>query len=391
MSNKVKAKGKSPKVQSLVFFCKLVEDFRVNRTLKHLLCDILVIAVLTYMCGYETYEDMEEFTRFNLKYLRKFLELPGGVPSHDTFRRVLQLLKPEALEKGFEQWVNAIRKKHGKAAQVALDGKALRGAKNGKNGEGIPYIVGAWADTMGGLYLGQVQVQKKSNEIKAIPEILEKLELKGCLVTIDAIGTNKKIAEKILKQDADYCLALKMNQKNLYEDIQLYFEGILNQKLIHDYHWDDFETQENKHGRKEERRYGLISHDVDWIEDPWPGLKAVGMVRREWEENGKQYQQTRYYILSRKMNAQDFLKAVRGHWGIENNLHWVMDVTFGEDRCRAREKYAAQNLALLRRLTYNLILVNRDPKRSIRRHRVRCAMDKEYMMNILMGEKTSVV
>lgn len=385
MENHSSTPRKKAKPKALLDWFKMVVDYRMARTRKHLLSDILAIAVLTYLCGFETYVDMEEFAKLNLTHLKRYLELPGGVPSHDTFQRVLQMLRPEALQKAFLEWIETIRSAHAPAKQVALDGKALRGAKKGKKGAGIPYIVSAWADVLNGLCLGQVKVPEKSNEIRAIPDLLEMLELKGCLVSIDAIGTNKQIAQTILNEKADYCLALKKNQQTLYEDVELYFEGLLTQKLVQEYHWEDYEQAEKGHGRKE-LRYALISHDVDWIEDEWPGLKAVGMVHREWEERGTHHQQTRYYILSRTMTAQDFLHAVRSHWGIENTLHWVLDVTFGEDRCRAKTRNADQNLALLRRLTYNLLLTNRDPKRSIRLHRMRCALDQKYMMDVLLGK-----
>lgn len=361
-------------------FAKLKDPRRRHRRL-HLLQDVLVIALCAVVAGAQDWQDIETFGRKRRDWLARFLELPNGIPSHDTFERVFDRLDPRAFQACFQGWVQAIhevlRIKH-----VAIDGKTLRGSGTAKLGP--LHLVSAWA-TAQGLSLGQVAVDCKSNEITAIPALLELLDLRGALVTIDAMGCQKAIARKIIDQGGDYILTVKDNQEHLLEDIERSVARAFDTDfagLEHDGH----ETRERGHGREEYRSYTVIHstaglrHAADWAD-----LTTIGMCYSERTVGGVTTEEARYFIGSRKASARTYGKALRGHWRIENSLHWQLDVTFGEDRNRVTKRHAAENLALLRRLTLSLLQAN-PAKLSIAKKRFAAALDPAFLEEIVRGD-----
>lgn len=363
-----------------------IEDPRVQRTRDHKLIDILVIGVCCLICGGEGFTDMETFGKAQNQWLRTFLELPNGIPSHDTFNRVFSAIKPEAFTECFMQWTQSLRSTLG-GEIVALDGKAQRRACNKE--ATIPYVVSAWASTSG-LTLGQVKVDDKSNEITAIPKLLRVLELQGCIVTIDAMGCQKKIAREIIEADADYCLALKGNQSTTHEEIRAFFDDLIPQDPTmgpppRPEQTDYVESIEADHGRIETRRY-WITDRIDWFADldQWEGLRSFGIVDSVREIGDQRSCERRCFLLSIPPDAPTFAAACRGHWGVENPLHWTMDVTFREDDCRARSGHAPENLAALRRLALNTIKSDKShPKLSVRSRRLMAAWNRDYLANLI--------
>ena len=361
-------------------------DPRKDRMLAHKLIDILVIGLCSTLVGGEGFTDMETFGIAKQRWLKRFLELPNGIPSHDTFNRVFSSLDPSAFLDCFVQWVQGLCTAIS-GEVVAIDGKALRRASN--NGASIPYIVSAWA-TENGLVLGQVKVDEKSNEITAIPELLRVLELKGCIVTIDAMGCQKEIAAKIVDKSANYVLALKGNHGIAKEEIQAFFsDAVLPCANKHEKHCKPdtisyYKTAEKNHGRIETRRYWQ-STDINWFEDKvsWKQLQSLGMVESIRKIKGIQTVERRYYLTSLPLDAVIFAKAVRGHWGVENPLHWTLDVTFREDNSRARTKNAAQNLATLRRIVLNLLKKDQSKKFSLRGKRFFAALNTDFFEELL--------
>jgi predicted transposase YbfD/YdcC len=326
------------------------------------------------------------FGRAKLAWLKTFLKLPGGIPSHDTFNRVFSAIDPHCFLDCFVQWVQGICPALA-GEVVAIDGKALRHAFN--EGDSIPYIVSAWA-SQNGLVLGQVKVDDKSNEITAIPELLRVLELEGCIVTIDAMGCQKEIAAQIADKKADYVLALKGNHPTALEEIKEFFADVVPPcateptKSVQQGTMDFAPTLDKGHGRIETRRYWQ-STDIDWFEDKklWKQLRSVGMVESIRRIKGKNSIERRYYLSSLALDAKTFATAVRAHWGVENPLHWTLDVTFREDQSRAREKHAAQNLATLRRIALNLVKKNPRQKVSQRQKRILAALDTGFLEQLL--------
>lgn len=365
-------------------------DPRVNRTKDHDLSDILVIAVCTLLCGGESFNDMEDFGLAKRDWFATFLALRNGIPSHDTFNRVFAALAPAAFLDCFLRWTQSVRQAIPQEI-VALDGKALRRALN--QDQNVKYIVSAWAEG-NGLVLGQLKVADKSNEITAVPELLRVLELSGCIVTVDAMGCQKKIATGIVEADADYVLALKGNQETVHEEVKTFLDETLAEKqgprlpgarlssaaatLA------SWETVEKDHGRLEIRRY-YQSTDLDWFADleKWEGLRSVGMVEAIREIGGKKTLERRYYLSSLPLDAPLFARAVRGHWGVENKLHWVLDVCFREDQSRARAGYAAENLATLRRLALNLLKREKTKKRGIKGKQLNASWNHAYLLQLL--------
>ncbi len=357
------------------------------RTREHKLIDILVIGVCCLICGGEGFTDMETFAKSRRDWLSRFLELPGGIPSHDTFNRVFCAIDPRAFMDCFMRWTQSLRSRVGEEI-VALDGKALRRARN--EDAGLPYIVSAWA-SQNGLALGQVKVNDKSNEITAIPELLKALDLAGCIVTIDAMGCQKKIAEKIVDQKADYVLSLKGNQGVMHAEVEELFasmplEDIAGGRMPSDVECDFHQTVDGDHGRVETRRCWCTS-DIDWFEDRgrWKGLASFGMVEAKREIKDKTSVERRLFISSLSGDdAKRFLKATREHWGVENRLHWSLDVTFREDDSRVRTGHAAENLAALRRLALNMIKSETSEKKlSNRSRRLMAAWNDDYLLRVL--------
>ncbi len=389
MCNSKDAPSPTPSLPSLVAHFQGLPDPRVDRTKDHKLIDILVIAICTLLCGGETFNDMEEFGEAKQDWFKTFLELPEGIPSHDTFNRLFAALDPKAFLACFLGWTQSLRTALA-GEIVAIDGKALRRAL--KKGQSTPYIVNAWA-RQNGLVLGQLKVADKSNEITAVPELLRALELAGCIVTVDAMGCQKKIAREIVESDADYVLALKGNQETVHEEVKSYLDDALARKahllpprspaeVVPEL--DYLETLEKDHGRLEIRRYWQ-SDCLDWFADrgKWEKLSSVGVVESVREVDGGIKIERRYYLTSLSRNVKRFADAVRGHWGVENQLHWVLDVCFGEDQSRARSGYAAENLATLRRLALNILRRETTKRRGIKGKQKSAGWNHTYLLRLL--------
>ncbi len=364
----------------LTYFADL-QDPRVERTKEHRLLDIVAIAICAVICGADSWVDIEAYGQAKQDWLRQFLLLPSGIPSHDTFARVFARLDPQQLQQCFLNWIRAISKLTG-GEVVAIDGKQLRHSYDKGANKGAIHMVSAWA-TSNRLVLGQRQVDEKSNEITAIPALLSILELSGCIVTLDAMGTQKDIASAIIKQGADYVLALKGNQTSLHEDVQWLFEQAHQSQFAqvsHNFH----QTIDKGHGRIEIRRCWTLS-DLDYLvqKQQWKGLQSIAMIQAERRINGTTTTETRFYISSLSGNAQQIADAVRSHWAIENSLHWVLDVSFGEDHCRIRTENAAQNFALLRQIALNLLTQEKTAKVGVKAKRKKAGWDDAYLCKVL--------
>jgi predicted transposase YbfD/YdcC len=383
--------------QSLLTHFQTLSDPRVNRTKDHELIDVLVIAICALLCAAESFNDMEEFGLAKQEWFKTFLTLANGIPSHDTFNRVFAALDPKQFLDCFLRWTQSVRAAIPQEI-VALDGKALRRALN--RDHSVKYIVSAWADG-NGLVLGQMKVTDKSNEITALPELLRVLELGGCIVTLDAMGCQKKIAKEIIEADADYVLALKGNQEKVHEEVKSFLDATLEHKNAkrpkgslmpkEAQRLAEYQTVEKDHGRIETRRY-FQSDCLAWFADmaKWEGLRSVGFVEATRELGGKTTVERRYYLSSLPLDVENFARAVRGHWGVENKLHWVLDVCFREDQSRARAGYAAENLATLRRLALNLLKREKTKKRGIRGKMLNASWHHPYLLRVLGVEPQKV-
>jgi predicted transposase YbfD/YdcC len=367
-------------VSITTFFAKLPDPRRAHRRL-HSLQDIIAIALCAVIAGAQDWQQIETFGRKRRDWLRGFLALPNGIPSHDTFERVFDRLKPQAFQACFQEWVQAIsaalRIKH-----VAIDGKTLRSSGSAKLGP--LHLVSAWA-TAQHLSLGQVAVDAKSNEITAIPALLDLLDLGGALVTIDALGCQKAIARKIVDLGGHYALTVKENQGHLLEDIQQVLAKAFDTNFAGLDH-DTYATRERGHGREEYRCYTVV-HTTEGVRqaDAWAGLTTIGMCHSERTVHGETTSEVRYFIGDQKLSAKYYGKGLRHHWGIENNLHWQLDVNFGEDRNRVQKRNAAENLALVRRLTLSLLKAH-PSKDSIAKKRFAAALDTDFLEEILRAD-----
>ncbi len=372
---------------SLIEHFKNLPDPRVDRTKEHDLIDILVIAICTLLCAGESFNDMEDFGHAKEDWFKTFLALRNGIPSHDTFNRLFAALDPKAFLDCFLRWTQSLRQAVAQEI-VALDGKALRRALNAD--QSVKYIVSAWAES-NGLVLGQLKVADKSNEITALPELLRVLELTGCIVTVDAMGTQKKIAKEIIEADADYVLALKGNHETVHAEVKSFLEEAVAERNSKPARPSKaavnlavLETVEKDHGRIETRRY-YQSAELDWFADraKWEGLRSVGMVEAIREIGAQRTVERRYYLSSLPPGVETFARAVRGHWGVENKLHWVLDVQMREDQSRARAGYAAENLATLRRLALNLLKREKTKRRGIKGKQLNASWDHAYLLRLL--------
>ena len=375
--------------ESIVTHFESLPDPRHTRNRRHLLVDVIVIAVCGVIVGCDGPTSIARWAKEKKDWLREVLALPQGIPSRDCMRRVLSALKPEAFQTCFQSWIAACLVNHDKDAEptIAIDGKTMRRSHDRAAGLGPLHLVSAWSSEHG-LALGQVATEEKSNEITAIPELIDQIDVKGAIVTIDAMGCQKDIAKQIVTQKGDYVLAVKENQPKLYQAIQAFFTEHLDddlQRVPHRRH----ETCETGHGRTDERYYYLAKLPRDFpLRKAWPSIKAIGMVVRITEKSdGTTSDDVRYFIVSRYLSGPRFAQAVRGHWGIENSLHWVLDVTFDEDQSRTRNRHMANNLSWLRRFAISLL--KRHPSTdSIKGKSQIAGWSNDFLMQVLVAQRT---
>src|SRR3954452_19985784 len=353
-------------------FAELDDPRRDNA--RHDLLEILMIALCTMLCGGEDCSDMALFGEAKEPFLRQFLELRHGIPSHDTFSRVFRLLDPAAFESCFIGFMQ--RFCENLQGVVAIDGKTLRRSFDRAAGKSPLHMLHAWSVDQR-LLLGQVAVDGKSNEITAVPKLLELLSLKGCIVTADALNCQRAIAAKVVEKGGDYVLALKGNQGSLHDDVRCFFDDPARTAAM------AHTTVDGEHGRIETRT-SLVSTDIAWLQErhAWPGLGAIGRVLRTRETSAKVSTETAYYLLSSPLSAERFGAVARAHWGVENSLHWVLDVTMNEDQARNRKDHGPQNIALLRRLALNLAKLE-GSKESMKGKRMRTAWDDTFLTRLL--------
>ncbi len=352
-----------------------MQDFRIDRKKQHLLTDIITITIAATLCGSNSYDDIEDFAVVREDWFKTFLELPNGIPSHDTFNRVFANMDPVKFEQCFRNWVGAVLEGH-QGQLISIDGKTIRGAKS--HGRKSPiHMVSAWANGSN-MVLGQVKVSEKSNEITAIPELLKSLFIKGNIISIDAMGCQGAIAECIIDGKGDYLLAVKNNQHTLFENLEDSF------RFLHKASYD--ETIDAGHGRIETRKCTVIT-DLAHIEEPhrWKGLRVLSKLESErcFKATGKTEKATRYYIASKVAGAEFYQQNIRGHWAIENKLHWTLDVAFQEDADRKRNKNAAQNFSLINKVAINILKNDQTKSISIRRKKNIAARDLKYLLMLM--------
>jgi len=371
-----------PSYSVLRCFSSLRDPRTSRRRKKHLLLDIVAIAICAVIAGADDWHKIEAFGHARVQWLKTFLALPNGIPSHDTFERVFEALCPRAFQRCFLLWVDelagSILDKH-----FAIDGKTLRSSGCDSKGFKALHLVSAWA-SQAKLSLGQVAVAEKSNEITAIPKLLEMLDLSGALVTIDAMGCQKGIAEKVVAGGGDYLLVVKTNQERLYDDIMQTFLDAFEADF-QGVGYDEWQTQEYSHGRYERRSYTVI-YDLEKIRDRdnWKDLTVIGLCCSERTVGDKTTDEARLFIGSREESAKFYGRHMRGHWGIENSCHWQLDVTFGEDHSTIKRRNAAENLALIRRLVLSLLKRHKG-KESMATKRYMAALDVSFLEEILLG------
>jgi predicted transposase YbfD/YdcC len=361
-----------------------LKDPRVNRTRRHSLPDILAIAICGVICGADGWVQIAKFGRCKQEWFQTFLELPNGIPSHDTFGRVFAALNPQAFEECFAQWVAALTTAS-QGRLVAVDGKTIRRSLDMANDKAAIHMVSAWCGA-NQMVLGQLATDAKSNEITAIPELLKLLDLSGAVVTIDAAGCQKKIVERIVEQGGDYVLGLKGNQGGLHAETELLFDQCLRDDC-HGIPYSTAATTNGGHGRIEERRIWATS-EVNWFAErhKWKNLRTLIRVQTKRTVGDQTTEEYHYYISSLPANDPARLLAyIRGHWGIENNVHWCLDINFREDDCRIRQGHAAENFSRLNRLALNLLKAEKTNAVGIKTKRLCCAWDHDYLLKVLVG------
>ena len=355
-----------------------VTDPRVERTKLHKLEDILAIAICAIICGAEGWYEMAFFGQCKQQWLKTFLELPNGIPTDDTFRRVISALQPDEFEACFQRWTKAVS--NHRSDIIAIDGKTIRRSHDNANGQSAIHIVSAWA-CENKMVFGQVATDEKSNEITAIPKLLEMLVLDGSVVTIDAMGCQKKIAEKIVDNNGDYIFSLKGNHGTLHEEVKLFMDDAIANSGSYDYSCDT----DGGHGRVEIRNV-WYSENVRWIQDlkQWTGLSSLVAVESQRIIGDKVSTERRYFISSLSgIDAKTIGRMIRSHWGIENKLHWSLDVSFGEDDCRIRKGFGAENVSRLRRIALNLLKQEETAKCGLKAKRNKAGWDEKYLQKIL--------
>ena len=374
----------TPPTASILAHFHDLDDPRISPATRHELLDIVAIALCAVICGADSWVEVAAFGHAKRSWLSTFLALPHGIPSHDTFGRVFAALDPAQFETGFRSWVATVARLTG-GEVVAVDGKTLRRSHDRPHGKAALELVSAWAGE-NRLVLGQVAVAEGSNEIPAIPALLRHLALDGCIVTVDAIGCQTEIATQITAQGADYVLALKENQPTLHEAVAILFaEGQAGGFVAghHEYR----RTVEKNHGRIEVRQVWTVDDPAVLAylnpQGAWPNLRSVGMVIADRQIGAQRSRETRFYLSSLPGDAATFGDAVRGHWGIENRLHWVLDIAFREDESRVRQGHADQNLALLRRLARNLLRQETTAKMGVKAKRLKAGWDDAYLLKLL--------
>lgn len=359
-----------------------ITDEREPWKIKHNMLEIIIMTICAVAGGCDAWEVIEDFCKVKEEWFREHLnlELKNGIASHDTFQRVFGMIKPAEFERNFISWIKAVSKKTD-GEIVSIDGKTLRGSKDSDRNP--IHMVSAWANA-NQMVLGQLATEEKSNEITAVPALLELLDVSGCIVTADAMSCQKDIVSKITSGKADYVIGLKDNQPNLRKDAEDYFcDALRNTRQYPEIQAK--KTVEKGHGRIETRRYYLAT-DIEWLEqkDAWENLNGVGAVKSKIESNGIITEDTRYYITSLK-DVKDFARAVRAHWGIENSLHWCLDVVFDEDHIRMRKDYTAENMAVIRHIVLNVLKNYPTPKKmSLSRKRQKCEYDQSFLSDVLL-------
>ncbi len=371
-----------PKPIILEIFSKMT-DPRLDRKKRYLLSEIIVLAICAVVGGADDWVGIESFGNDRYDWFKEFLSLPNGIPSHDTFGRVFSLISPDEFESCFMQWICLLRLSI-PGEVVAIDGKNLRRSHDEKNGKSAIHMVSAWA-LENNLVLGQLKTDSKSNEITAIPKLIQLLDLSGCIVTIDAMGCQKEIASLIISKQAHYVLTLKANHENLFNEVQNFFlEAEAN-------HFEDAtisycQTETKNHGRSEIRRYWVTDKISNFNHTtPWKDLKLIGMVESQRTVRGKTSIERRFFISSLEKNVDLFAKAVRQHWGIENSVHWILDISFREDESRIRTGHAPENMAVLRHIALNLLRNDETPL-GIKNKRLKAGRNTDYLAHVLRGE-----
>jgi predicted transposase YbfD/YdcC len=375
-----------PQIEKITQHFTKIKDPRIDRTKLHQLMDILVIAILAIICGADGWTDVELFGKSKQAWLHTFLALPNGIPSHDTFGRVFAAIDPEEFQASFMEWVQTIQDLT-QGEVIALDGKQLQGSQDTPAGKQAIYLVSAWA-TQNQLVLGQRRVDEKSNEITAIPKLLKLLDLSGYIVTVDALNTQTRVAKIIKDRGGEYILAVKENQGHLYEDLVDLF-GDDRAYDFRDAPYRYAKQVSKDHGRLEIRQCWSIS-DPEYLAqirdlDRWNGAQTLVLIASERRTGDQMETQERYFIASLANDPQRILAAKRSYWGIENSLHWVLDLAFNEDRSRVRKDHAPENLAVMRHIAVNLLKQEQSVKVGIRAKRMKCGWDTAYLLKVLAG------
>lgn len=359
-----------------------LKDPRIERRKLHSLADILIIAICAVVCGAEEWSEIELFGKSKKKWFKGFLSLPNGIPSHDTFARVFARLDPAEFQKCFLSWLDYLQSSTSLDI-IAIDGKTVRNSFNKASAKAAIHMVSAWSSN-NGCVLGQVKVDEKSNEITAVPKLLEILELSDCVVTMDAMGCQKEHATKIISKGGDYILALKGNQGHFHEEVKSFCEDAIN-SCFDGVDQQTCSSTEKDHGRIDSRRYHLIT-DLAWSKraEEWCGLKAIGIVQSTRKIEEKETSETRIYCTSLN-DVKTFARGVRKHWNVENQLHWVLDVAFREDKCRIRKDNAPENFAILRHIALNQLKKEKSIKNGIKSKRLKAGWDEQYLLQVLLA------